>query len=206
MIVESPGTGITVRGRTPGRPQEGEAAASGPAAVPGSLHIAPTGLRRYPPDSAHAAARIVALALISNGRIKSVEAALLDAVEAPAWLGIPRDEWYAVLAHLRLDLQQVNRSRGFSLSGPALERLLEEITDEDLQWVVAALCVAVIHADRRVGPAERAFLAALQRRWVVSVHPGRCALLLRAPKAPPSARRPPGTHRAIHPTCQEHSA
>lgn len=179
LVVESPAVRRTAREGAGGRLQAGGAGVSELAPVPNTLHIAPTGLRPYPPDSAHAAARIVALALISNGRIKSVEAATLDAVQAHALLGVPRQDWYAVLGHLRLDLLHVHRSRGFSISGPALERLLDDITDQDLQRLVAALCVAVIHADRRVAPREQSFLAALRRKWCVPVHPGPCALLLR---------------------------
>lgn len=163
----------------PGEAPAGRADVNQIAFAPRTLRLAPTGLRSYPANSAHAAARIVALALISNGRIKSVEAATLGAADAHALLGIDRQEWYAVLRHLRLDLLHVDRSHGFSISQPALERLLDDISDRELQRTVAALSVAVIHADRRLAPGEQAFLEALQRRWDMAVHPEPCALLLR---------------------------
>lgn len=167
---------------------------SGNASLGGAAHIAPIGLRRYPRDSAHAAARIVALALMANGRIKSVEAATLDAVEAHAWLGIERHEWYAVLGQLRLDLlQHVRSSRGFSISDAALERLLDDVGNEELRRVVAALSVAVIHADRRVALGEQAFLAALERKWSVPVHPEAGAPLLRERALARSGSAAPGT-------------
>jgi hypothetical protein len=61
-------------------------------------------LRPYPRNSGEAAARIVALALIANGRIKAVETAVLDALEAPERLGLTRSQWHGVIDDLCADL------------------------------------------------------------------------------------------------------
>jgi hypothetical protein len=61
-------------------------------------------LRSYPRNSPQAAARIVALAPIANGRVKTVEIAALDALGALGRLGVTRPRWQAVIGELCADL------------------------------------------------------------------------------------------------------
>lgn len=141
----------------------GEATAAG--AFP---RIAAGGLPRYPVNSPGAAARIVALALIANGRIKSVEVARLDAIDAPALLGIDRAEWHRVIRNLCIDMLRIGEGHGAALDAPSLQVLLDEVTDPSLRQVCAALSVAVIQADCFVDGTELTLLEAMQDRWGIS--------------------------------------
>ena len=171
IVADSPGAGHSERAS--------EAGVNTIASARGTPRIGPTGLRSYGRNSPYAAARIVAVALVSNGRIKSVEAATLDAAQAHALLGMERHEWYEVLRDLRLDLMHVHRPNGFTVPDAALQQLFDDVTETELQRLVAALCVLVIHADRRMSQGEKAFLAMLQRQWGLAVQPEASALLLR---------------------------
>lgn len=124
-------------------------------------------LREYPRNSAYAAARVVAAALISNGCLKAVESAALDALDAHAKLGLASADWSAVIGALRQDLEGTARREGLAVCPYVLERMLEEVTDERLQRLVAALSVVVIHADLQVERGEQMVLQALQQRWGV---------------------------------------
>lgn len=143
-------------------------------------------LPRYPVNSAVAAARIVALALIANGRIKSVEVATLDAVDAPALLGLDRAQWHRVIRTLCVDLLRAGVDQREALSASSLHEVLDDVTDPSLRKVCAALSVAVIHADCLVDGAELALLEAMQDRWGIAFRTGA------APVAPmPVALRRP---------------
>ncbi len=60
--------------------------------------------RRYPRNSPHAAARIVALAHISNGEVEPPEVAVLEAMRAHNQFGLTRQEWHGVVNELCTDL------------------------------------------------------------------------------------------------------
>lgn len=137
----------------------------------GGIRIVRFGLPRYPRDSARAAARIVAMALISNGRLKAVEAAVLDALQAHALLGLSRHEWCAVIHQLRVDLSRACRPPGLPFSWRTLVRLLDEVSDATMRRVVRSLSLAAILADRQVDSGEQMVLDALRRRWGIETQP-----------------------------------
>lgn len=131
-------------------------------------HVSTRSLREYPTDSSLAAARIVALALISNGRIKAVEVAALDALDAPKLLGITRDQWHQVIRDLCIDLVGGTGRRDDAVPGPVLDRLLIEVTDPNVRQVVATLSVAVMHADRLLETSELNLLEAMRLQWGIN--------------------------------------
>ena len=67
-------------------------------------------LRSYPHNSPEAAARIVAVALIANGKIKAVETAALNAHVCHERLGMTEAQWHGVVHDLCADLLRSERS------------------------------------------------------------------------------------------------
>lgn len=127
-------------------------------------------LRPYARNGASAAARIVALALIANGRIKAVEMAALEALKAHEALGLSRAQWHAVIDELCADLLRATDDAGdCAIDSAMLERVLAEVDDPQLQRVVLRLCAAAVHADRMVDDGESFVLLAALERWAVNV-------------------------------------
>lgn len=133
-------------------------------------------LRVYPRNSAEAAARIVALALVANGRIKAVETAALDALQAHERLGLTRPQWHGVIHDLCADLLGPARCGDEScIPGELLDRMLDEIDDDTTRRLVLLLCSAVVHADRQIDDGESFVVLAAIERW--GLHPDDHALL-----------------------------
>lgn len=133
-------------------------------------------LRHYPRNSAEAAARIVALALIANGRIKAVETAALDALRAHERLGLTRPQWHGVIHDLCTDLLGPARCGDEGcIPSELLDRMLDEVDDDATRRLVLRLCSAVVHADRQIDEGETYVLLAAVDRW--GLHPDDQALL-----------------------------
>lgn len=133
-------------------------------------------LRSYSGNSAEAAARIVALALIVNGRIKAVETAALDALRSHERLGLTRLQWHAVIHDLCADLLGPARCGDHSyVPGELLDRMLDEVDDDGMRRTVLRLSSAVVHADCQIEDGESFVLLAMIERW--GLHPDDHALL-----------------------------
>lgn len=133
-------------------------------------------LRSYSRNSAEAAARIVALALIANGRVEAVETAALDALRGHERLGLTRLQWHGVIQDLCDDLLGPARCGAEScISGNLLERMLDEVQDDSMRRTVLRLSSAVVHADCQVEDGESFVLLAMIERW--GLHPDDQALL-----------------------------
>ncbi len=133
-------------------------------------------LRPYPVNSPHAAARIVALALIANGRIKAVETATLDALDAPGLLRLTRPQWHDVIRDLSGDLLELTgHDDECCISAGLLDRVLDEVEDVAQRRIVLRLCSAVVQADCQIDDGESFVLLAAVERW--GFHPDEQALL-----------------------------
>ena len=132
--------------------------------------------RRYPRNSPHAAARVVALALIANGEITTIELAVLEAMRAHDQLGITRQQWHDVVDELCFDLLEAAAPCADCHIGSAMiERLLDEVVDVPLQRLVLRLCAAVVNADRELDEGESVVLRTAIDRW--GLHPDEQELL-----------------------------
>ncbi|TDP62080.1 TerB family tellurite resistance protein [Roseateles toxinivorans] len=133
-------------------------------------------LRSYPCNSAEAAARIVALALIANGRIDAVESAALDALQAHERLGLTRQQWHGVIHDLCADLLGPARCGDEGcIPSELLNRMLDEVDDDTTRRLVLRLSSAVVQADRQIDDGESILLLAAIERW--GLHPDDQALL-----------------------------
>ena len=125
-------------------------------------------MRSYPTNSPKAAARIVALTLVADGHVDSVELDALERAGAHEQLGLTRGEMHAVLQDFCEDLLQSQSSHwaGTCQIDPGtLNQLMAEVEDVAMRKTVLRLCVAVAEADSHVADAESIVLISAVEQW-----------------------------------------
>ena len=131
-------------------------------------------MRTYPVNSAEAAARIVAVALLADGHLCSSELHILHVSGCDERLGLKRAEFDLVVRHLAEDLmaaQDVAWHGSGALPAHNLHALFDEITDRQLQQRVLRLCERVTGSDAHLGDGERGVLRLMQQRWSPAPQP-----------------------------------
>ena len=125
-------------------------------------------MRSYPHNSPEAAARIVALVLISDGHVCSSEFEILKKLEAERQLGLEPQ----LLPHIVHTLCEELLASGFetgSLMGNvddnALASLMAEISDPALQRTVLRLSLAAARADGHLADGETLVVEAARHHW-----------------------------------------
>jgi uncharacterized tellurite resistance protein B-like protein len=125
-------------------------------------------MRTYALNSPQSAARIVALALVSDGHLSRVEWQTLERLDASAQLGLSLHELQEVVHALCEDLlsaARLNWSDVCRIDPATLASVLEEIRDPDLRTKVLSLCTAVVQADAHLAEGEVRLLTAATEQW-----------------------------------------
>ena len=125
-------------------------------------------MRSYPTNSPEAAARIVALVLISDGHVCLSEVEAVQALQVEHELGLPPGGFAQVVHTLCEDLLMGVRSRGSmmcSVEPAMLTELLAEVDDPVLQAKVLRLACAVADADQHLAEGEARLVAAAHLQW-----------------------------------------
>ncbi|MFL9861149.1 TerB family tellurite resistance protein [Paraburkholderia madseniana] len=152
-------------------------------------------MRTYPRNSPQAAARIVALALTSDGHVSSSEELALENLDIAGQLGLASEQFAQIVQTLCEDQSVANTPFAppvGQLGAALLTTLLDEIDDAALRRKVMRLCIAVAIADNYLADGEIALLAAVFNAWgpkpiqVASRH-------IPLPDAPYSHARPAAT-------------
>jgi len=125
-------------------------------------------MRSYPHNSPEAAARIVALVLISDGHVCSSEFDILKQLGAERELGLEPQ----LLPHIVHTLCEELLASGYetgSLMGnvddSALASLMAEISDPALQRKVLRLSLAAVRADGHLADGETMVVEAARHHW-----------------------------------------
>lgn len=125
-------------------------------------------MRSYPHNSPEAAARIVALVLISDGHVCSSEFNILKQLGAERELGLEPQ----LLPHIVHTLCEELLASGYemgSLMGNvddnALASLMAEISDPALQRTVLRLSLAAARADGHLADGETLVVEAARHHW-----------------------------------------
>jgi hypothetical protein len=125
-------------------------------------------MRSYPHNSPEAAARIVALVLLSDGHVCSSEIDMLRKLNAERELGLEPQ----LLPHLvhtvceeLLASGHGTGSRPGKLDDGTLASLVAEISDPVLQRKVLSLSLAAAWADGHLADGETRVVEAARRRW-----------------------------------------
>ncbi len=125
-------------------------------------------MRTYPRNSPQAAARIVALALTSDGHVSSSEERVLEGLDIADELGLAPAQFARIVQALCEDQSVANTP--FTppvgqLDAALLAALIDEIDDPALRRKVIRLCIAVTIADNYLADGEIALLAAVFNAW-----------------------------------------
>lgn len=125
-------------------------------------------MRAYPTDSPQAAARIVALVLLSDGQLSRSELAAVDHLQVHAALGLDRAGLRRVIHDLcedLLDEAHLAWADACRVTPRSLGVLLSDIVDPALQRTVLGLCVKLAEADGRIADGEASLLVAAVEHW-----------------------------------------
>ncbi len=125
-------------------------------------------MRSYPRNSPEAAARIVALVLISDGHVCRSEVDTLHRLEVERGLGLAPGAFAQVVHTLCEDLLMGAHTGGSmmcSVDEATLASLLAEVDDPVLQAQVLRLASAAAEADTHLADAEAMVVAAACLQW-----------------------------------------
>jgi tellurite resistance protein len=125
-------------------------------------------MRTYPRNSPQAAARIVALALTSDGHVCSSEEHALERLGIAGELGLAPAQFAQIVQTLCEDRSVAHMSPDLAvghLDTAPLSTLIDEIDDPALRRKVMRLCMAVAIADGHLADGEIALLAAVFNAW-----------------------------------------
>ena len=125
-------------------------------------------MRSYPPNSPEAAARIVALVLISDGHVCSSEFDILKQLGAEHELGLEPQ----LLPHIVHTLCEELLAGGYetgslmaNVDDSTLASLMAEVSDPVLQRTTLRLCLAAARADGHLADGEALVVAAARHHW-----------------------------------------
>lgn len=125
-------------------------------------------MRSYPRNSPEAAARIVALVLISDGHVGRSELEALQRLQVEPALGLAPGAFAQVVHTLCEDLLLGAYGGGSlmcSVDEATLAALLAEVDEPALQVRVLALASAAAEADAHLAEAEALVVAAARQQW-----------------------------------------
>ena len=129
-------------------------------------------MRSYPLNSPEAAARIVALVLISDGHVCRSELDVLNQLDAPRELGLDPDALPRIVQTLCEDLLMGAYAGGSMMAGlddGALALLMAEVDEPALRRSVLRLALAAARADLHLAEGEALVLDAARRHWCLDV-------------------------------------
>ena len=125
-------------------------------------------MRNYPRNSPEAAARIVALVLISDGHVCSSEFDILKKLDAERELGLEP----LLLPHIVHTLCEELLLGGYvtgslmdNVDDSTLASLMAEISDPALQRTVLRLSLAAVRADGHLAEGETVVMEAARHHW-----------------------------------------
>lgn len=125
-------------------------------------------MRSYHPNSPEAAARIVALVLISDGHVSKSEIETLNQLDGVRDLGLEPQSMPGIVQTLCEDLLMVGfdgRSILSHLDESILASMMAEVDEPRLQGHVLRVAASVVDADQHQSEGETAMLDAIFRHW-----------------------------------------
>ncbi|MCU0928536.1 MAG: TerB family tellurite resistance protein [Burkholderiaceae bacterium] len=125
-------------------------------------------MRRYPRNSPAAAARVVAMTLVADGRLCRDEVAAIERLGVATQLGLSTSQLSGVVHAFcedLLDIAHLTAADSCRVDPATMASLLAEIDDPALRAQVLALCLELAEADAHVDDGESAVLVALVEQW-----------------------------------------
>jgi hypothetical protein len=131
-------------------------------------------MRNYPSNSPEAAARIVALLLVSDGHVSRQEMEALYGQDIESELRLAPGGFAQVLHSLCEDLLMAAHERRLlagSIDQATLDAVMAEVTDAELQQKVLYFADAAAMADRHVAAEEAWIMRAALAQWRIGALP-----------------------------------
>lgn len=131
-------------------------------------------MRCYPTNSPEAAARVLALVLISDGHACNSEFEALKEADVARSLGLSSQAFHGIVQTLCEDLLMEGFNVGSilpSLDYGSLASLLAEIDQPELQVRVLGVAASTVQADRHLADGEASVLEAIGRHWGICTRP-----------------------------------
>lgn len=131
-------------------------------------HLLTNTMHTYPRNSPEAAARIVALVLISDGHVSRSEFDVLNQFNGARDLGLVPDNMPGIVQTLCEDLLMEGfdgRSILTHLGDALMASLMAEVDDTRLQGQVLRVAASVVQADAHLSEGETAMFDAICRHW-----------------------------------------
>lgn len=153
-------------------------------------------MRKYPKNSARAAARFLVLAALSDGDFDRLELGVVERFPALKKLGVDRELIDRALSEFCEDVQhsqRVGADGKFEFAPGEVARLLADIDRPDLQRSLCRAALGVIGADQLVHAGEAILLWAALDAWDLQL-----ANILRSPRSPAPAFLPERVYRPTY--------
>ncbi len=123
-------------------------------------------MRSYSTNSPEALARLVAMAILADGRLDNREVDWIKHNDTAALLGVDRDTLIQVLLDCCRDvINEAEQERVFLLEDHRLARLADDLTDPALQKVALSAMLILAKSDGSVTEGEETLLRFLMSRW-----------------------------------------
>lgn len=125
-------------------------------------------MRSYTRNSPQAAARIVALTLLSDGHLGAPEMDGLRRIDVPGRLDMSHADFMAVVQNVCDDLMATSNHQWAGISHLPLTQLhqvLDEVDDVGLRLILLQICAALSESDRHLAEGEYDLLCTLADRW-----------------------------------------
>ncbi len=125
-------------------------------------------MRSYPRNSPEAAARIVALVLISDGHVSRSEFEALNQLDGARDLGLEPQNMPGIVQTLCEDLLMEGfdgRSILSRLDDSVLALMMAEVDEPRLQGEVLRVAACAVNADQHLSDSETAMLDAISCHW-----------------------------------------
>jgi uncharacterized tellurite resistance protein B-like protein len=127
-------------------------------------------MRSYATNSPAAIGRLIAMAILADGRLDNREVDWIKNNDTASLLGVDRDTLIQVLLDCCRDvITEAEQERVFLLEEHRLARLADDLTDKALQKVALSAMILIAKVDGDVSEGEQTLLRFLMSRWEISL-------------------------------------
>ena len=127
-------------------------------------------MRAYPTNSPEALGRLLAMAILADGRLDNREVDWLTHHDTAALVGVEQDLLIQVLLDCCRDvITEAEQERVFLLEDHRLARLADDVTDPALRKVALSAILIIAKSDGDVSEGEQTLLRFLMQRWGIAL-------------------------------------
>lgn len=127
-------------------------------------------MRAYPTNSPEALGRLLAMAILADGRLDNREVDWLKHHDTASLVGVEQDLLIQVLLDCCRDvITEAEQERVFLLEDHRLARLADDVTDPALRKVALSAILIISKSDGDVSEGEQTLLRFLMQRWGIAL-------------------------------------